>query len=89
MYWDRAITQRLNTNFGVRVNKTQSLGDVSDRDDRDYARAEVGFEWALKPVLFLGGGYHYTSQDFEFLGGDNSTSQAIFIGLNYRGLSRR
>ena len=36
-----------------------ALGDVSDRDDRDYARAEVRFQWALKPVLFLDAGYNW------------------------------
>jgi len=90
VFVDRAVTQRLNARFGVRLNETGTLGEVTDRDDRDYARAEIGVEWALKPVLFLGAGYNYTRQDFtSSLGGENADSQAIYIGLNYRGLSRR
>jgi hypothetical protein len=89
VFMDQALTQRLSANFGFRVNETGTLGDISERDNRDYVRAEIGFEWALKPVLFLGGGYHYTSQDFTFLGGNDAKSQSLYIGLNYRGLSRR
>jgi hypothetical protein len=90
MYFDHALTQRLNARVGIRLNETTSLGDVSQQNDRDYARAEVGFQWALKPVLFLDAGYNYTAQEFtNSLLGEKTDSQAIFIGLRYRGLSRR
>ena len=89
MYWVQTVTRRLNTSFGVRINTTEALGDVNDRNDRDFGRAEIRFEWALKPVLFLTGGYDYTTQEFTEFGVNSADSQALYIGLNYRGLSRR
>jgi hypothetical protein len=90
LYYDRVLTQRLNARFGVRMNETKALGDVAAEDNREYTRAEVGFEWALKPVLFLEGGYEYTAQDFtEDIIRQTTNSNAIYVGMSYRGLSRR
>jgi hypothetical protein len=90
VYYDRTLTQRLDARFGVRMNETESLGDVAADDNREFVRAEVSFEWALRPVLFLEAGYDYTAQDFtEDLIQQSTNSNSIFIGMNYRGLSRR
>jgi hypothetical protein len=90
MYYDRALTQRVNARFGVRLNETKSLGDVNVENDREYARAEVEFEWAWKPVLFLQAGYRYTTQDFtQDLIPNAADSNSFHIGMAYRGLSRR
>jgi hypothetical protein len=90
VYHDRELTQRLDARFGVRLNETKSLGDVNVEDNREYIRAEVGLAWAWRPTLFLEGGYRYTSQDFtEDIIQQTPDSNSIFIGMNYRGLSRR
>lgn len=90
IYYDRALTPRVNARFGVRVNETKALGDVDTVNNREYARAEVDFEWALKPVLFLEAGYGFTAQDFtEDLIQQRTKSNSIKIGMSYRGLSRR
>lgn len=88
-YYNRNLRQRLGMTFGVRVNETESLGDVAVEDNRKYWRAEVGFEWAMKPVLFLGAGYSFTAQDFtEDLIRDKTESNSVFIGISYRGLPK-
>jgi hypothetical protein len=90
MYYDRTLTQRVTARFGVRLNETKSLGDVNIQDNREYARAEIDFEWALKPVLFLQAGFGYTAQDFtEDLIPQKADSNSIYVGMTYRGLSRR
>jgi hypothetical protein len=90
MYYDRTLTQRVTARFGVRLNETKSLGDVNVEDNREYARVEIDFEWALKPVLFLQTGYGYTAQDFtEDLIPQKADSNSIYVGMSYRGLSRR
>lgn len=90
LYYDRTLTERLTGRFGLRLNETKSLGDVNSEDDREYTRAEIDFEWAVKPVLFLQGGYRYTSQDFtQDLIPNAADSNSFHIGMAYRGLSRR
>jgi hypothetical protein len=90
MYYDRALTQRLNAKFGVRLDETKYLGDVNAEDNREYARAEIDFEWALKPVLFLQAGYAFTAQDFpEDPIPQSADSNSIYIGMSYRGRSRQ
>jgi hypothetical protein len=90
IYHDRALTQRVNARFGVRLNETEPLGDVGAANNREYARAEVTFEWAVKPVLFMEGGYRFTAQSFEEdLLQQRNDSHSIYIGMSYRGLSRR
>ena len=89
LYLTHDLSQRVTAGFGIRANETESLGDVSEQDNRDYLRAELGFEWALKEVLFLGAGYDYTRQDFTFVGGEDATYQSVYVGLTYRGRSRR
>ena len=89
VYYDRDLPQRLNASFGIRLDDSESLGDVSVQDDREYARAEIDFTWAIKPVLFLGAGYAYTAQDFtEDLIQQKTSSNSVYIGISYRGLSQ-
>lgn len=89
VYYDRDLRQRLNASFGIRLDDSQSLGDIDTRDDREYARAELDFRWAIKPVLFLDAGYAYTAQDFtEDLLQQKTSSNSVYIGISYRGLSK-
>jgi hypothetical protein len=90
VYYDHALTKRLNVRFGLLLEENVAVGDVDPRGTREYARAEVGFEWAIRQVLFLETGYNYTSQDFpEDIIQQRTDSNAIYIGMSYRGLSRR
>jgi opacity protein-like surface antigen len=90
LYYDRDLRQRLRASFGIRVNKTEALGNVNVADNRDYDRMEIGFEWAISPVMFLDAGYSYTAQDFtEDIFRNKSDSNALYIGVAYRGKSKR
>jgi hypothetical protein len=88
-YFGREMTPRLTMDVGVRVSQTASLDDVKSEDDRNYKRAELNFTWAIKPVLFLGAGYSYTAQEFTSENVGQAASNGIYIGIGYRGLSRR
>ncbi len=89
VYYDRDLTQRLGASFGIRLDDSESLGDVSVQDDREYARAEIDFDWAIKPMWFLGAGYAFTAQDFtEDLIREKTSSHSVYVGISYRGLSR-
>jgi hypothetical protein len=89
-YVDRDMTQRLIANFGILVQESKSLGDINSIDDRDYANVGIGFQWAIKPVLFLTAGAEYYAQEFtEDLLGERTNSTSIYVGIGYRGRSRR
>jgi hypothetical protein len=89
VFYDRDLRQRLNASFGIRLDDSESLGDINVQDDREYARAEIDFTWAMKPVWFLAAGYAYTAQDFtEDLIQQKTSSNSVYIGISYRGLSK-
>jgi hypothetical protein len=89
-YVNREMTQRLSASFGVRLQESESLGNINNINDRRYSRVEVDFEWAIKPVLYLSTGYHYTAEEFINDPTEGKRDKnAIYVGVGYRGLSRR
>ncbi|MEO8464096.1 MAG: hypothetical protein ABI640_02050 [Gammaproteobacteria bacterium] len=88
IYYNRELTQRLKTTVGVLTSHTQTVGNVSVADTRDYRRAELNFEWAIRPKLFAGFGYTFTSQEFKEDPTGLHDTHAIFAGIRYRGMSR-
>lgn len=89
IYVRRALTERLSGGLALRNYRTETLDDVVSNDQRDYTRVELDLEWALTPRLFLTGGVNLTSQEFQSAGREDATSNAVFVGFNYRGLSRQ
>ncbi|HEY8518625.1 MAG TPA: hypothetical protein VIN61_00985 [Gammaproteobacteria bacterium] len=87
VFLNRRLTPRLNGGFAIRYIDTSTLGDVS-RFERDYYRAGFDFEWAMTPQWSLGGGFDWTRQEWDDRG-EHGTSNAVWLGMTYRGLSRQ
>lgn len=88
LYVDQNFTPKLNGRFGIRYDDITTLDEVRTIDQRDYARAEAEFRWAIKQRLFLIAGYQLTAQAFGGSPDSDAESNAIYVGINYRGLSR-
>jgi len=86
-YLQRQLTPRLGGQFGVRWFSYEALDEARSDDDRTYARAELTFEYTLKRTLFLFFGMDGLNQKYE--GEDAANATSLFVGLTYRGLSRR
>jgi hypothetical protein len=85
---DHEITQRLTTQIGVRLLRSRTLDDVSRIEDRNHARFQASFEWAMNPRLFLISGYRFTTQEFVREETRRADSNMVYLGMAYRGLSR-
>jgi hypothetical protein len=91
VYMERDLTPRLGFDFGVRLQETRTLGNVNSTNDRNYATAEMEFNWAIKPVLFFVAGLEYRTQEFtnDILNRGKTDAASLSAGIRYRGLSKR
>ncbi|HEX6998143.1 MAG TPA: hypothetical protein VF322_08355 [Gammaproteobacteria bacterium] len=87
IFLDRQLTPRVSGSFAVRYIDTSALGNVSSFQ-RDYYRLGFDFEWAMTPQWSLGGGFDWTRQEWDDRD-EEGTSNALWFGMTYRGLSRR
>ena len=83
----RLMTQRVTGTIGIRLTESRTLDNVKADNDRDYARAQIGVEWAITQRWNLRGEYIYTFQEFSGQARDTD-SNAFLVGISYRGLSR-
>jgi len=83
----RQITPRLTSEFGVRWFSYEALDKARSRGDRTYTRAELSFEYMMKRTLFVYFGVDVLRQKYE--GEGTANSNGVFVGVSYRGLSRR
>ena len=88
IYFEQQVRPRLTARIGGVLFRSESVGSISGFDDRDYMRLELDFEWAMRQTLFLMFGADIKQQEFRS-DGSNATSNSAFIGIQYRGLSRR
>jgi hypothetical protein len=88
VYMRRSMSERLTGAIGLRAYTTETLDDFVQSDERDYARLELEMEWAIAQRVFLNGGYTFTSQEFADVVPIKASSNSIYLGLTYRGLSR-
>jgi hypothetical protein len=84
----RELKPRLSGTAAILGQQTRTVGDVATSSDRDYGRLQLGLEWAMTERWFLLTGYTYTYQKFE-LDPTSVDANAVYIGVNYSGLSRR
>ena len=85
-YGDYQFSPRLTFQFGIRYTTTEPVG-TNAQIKRDYTRAELGVEWALKETMILFAGYNGIDQ--EFGPADQAASNSFLVGLTYRGRSRQ
>jgi hypothetical protein len=88
VYLNHALTERLSGRFGVRLSDNKSVGEAAPINDREYMRFEMSFDWGIRPRWVLTGGYHHIGQEFTQGVGGEATSDMLYIGVGYRGLSR-
>jgi len=88
VFVEQDFTPKLSGRFGIRYDDIAALDAVEARDDRDYARADVEFRWQMSQRISLLAGYQFTTQDFPDQPVPQATSNALYFGVNYRGLSR-
>jgi hypothetical protein len=100
-YLERQLSPRFGMRLGARFTRTNTLDDVDREDERDYSRVELGFERALSQRMFLTFGYDFTRQEFAnqptcppggsvaTCGSEDVSSNTLYLGVTYRGLSRR
>jgi hypothetical protein len=91
LYGDVDMSQRLGLEYGVLLQDTKTLGGLNSADDRNYYDLELGFSWAIKPVLFLVTGIEYQSQEFTnaVLTQGKTSATTFNVGVRYRALSKR
>lgn len=82
----RQMTPTLTGGIAFRAIDSGTLGDVTTAD-RNYARINLSLEWALTRSWAVAVGYDSIYQKFQGQSRD-ATSNAIWAGVNYRGLSR-
>lgn len=87
-YLQQQLTPRLVGQFGVRYFTTATLGNASSIDERHYGRLTLGFRWAVKRTLFLTFGVDSFNQRFLNQLNPLTTQNSVFVGVNYRGLSK-
>jgi hypothetical protein len=87
-YLDQRFTQRFDGEFGVTFFRSRTLDAASVIDDRDFASLVFGFEYAMKPTLFLRFGLNSFGQEFVNEGTGVANGQTAYFGVYYRGLSR-
>jgi hypothetical protein len=87
-YVQQRFSQSLTGIFGLRYDDIATLDQARTTDERDYARAEIEFRWALGSRMSLLTGYTYTAQSFGEIDVTKAKSNAVYFGVNYRGLSR-
>jgi hypothetical protein len=88
MFVERRFSPKLTGRFGVRYDDIATLDEIRTLDQRDYGRVEVEFRWAIARRLSLIAGYALTSQSFAEQLSSNAESNAVYMGINFRGLSR-
>jgi hypothetical protein len=88
LFVEQQFSPRLTGRFGVRYDDISTLDEVRTLNERDYARIETEFRWAMTMRLSLLAGYQLTAQEFANQANTDADSNAVYFGINFRGLSR-
>jgi hypothetical protein len=88
LFVEQTFSPKVVGRFGVRYDDIATLDEVRTVNDRDYGRVEIEFRWALARRMSLVGGYVFTGQSFHDTPEADADSNAIYFGLQYRGLER-
>ena len=88
---DADFSRRFGLEYGVLLQQTETLGSLNTADNRDYVDLQLGFHWAIRPVLSLVAGVEYQTQEFknDIVNRGRVTATTFDIGVRYKGLSKR
>jgi hypothetical protein len=86
--WRRAMSARVNGGLALRAVDAAGTPNVVN-SDRRYGRAELDVEWQLRPTWSFVASYAYARAfaDSAIANDDGSDSNAVTIGIRYRGRS--
>jgi hypothetical protein len=83
------FSPRFTGEFGLSLASFVPIDDLNQRDERDYARLQLTFEWAMTRTMFLAFGVDSYRQEFVNEEPGDTSVNSVFVGVNYRGLSRQ
>jgi hypothetical protein len=88
--WQRAMSARVNGGLAVRAIDAEGAQGIVN-SGRAYGRAELDIEWQLRPTWSFVAAYAYATalSEDELVANDGSESNAVTIGIRYRGRSMR
>lgn len=86
--WQRAMSARVNGSLALRAVDTEG-SPAGEGDGYQYGRVSLDIEWQLRPTWSLIAGYAYTNVSDDFVISDSSDSNALTVGIRYRGRSAR
>jgi hypothetical protein len=88
--WQRAMSARVNGRLALRAIDARGTPTIAG-SGRRYGRAEFGVEWQLRPTWSFVAGYAYATarSRSDVPEQDGSDSNAVTIGVRYRGRSLR
>ena len=88
--WQRAMSARVNGGLILRAIDAEGTPGIVN-SGRRYGRAEFDIEWQLRPTWSFTAAYAYATAlaDDSAIANDGSDSNAVTIGIRYRGRSVR
>jgi hypothetical protein len=86
--WDREMTARVNGGLVLRAVDAEGPPTLPGTSRR-YGRLELDIEWQLRPTWSLVAGYAHATARSTATVGDSAESNALTIGVRYRGQSQR
>jgi hypothetical protein len=88
--WQRAMSARVNGGLALRAIDAEGAPGIVN-SGRAYGRAELDVEWQLRPTWSFIAAYAYATalSEDELVANDGSESNAVTIGIRYRGRSLR
>jgi hypothetical protein len=86
--WQRMLSARVNGRMVLRAFDAEGIPTVPG-SDRRYGRAEVDVEWQFNPTWWFIAGYaHSTARSAVSITDESADSNAITVGIRYRGRSQ-
>jgi hypothetical protein len=86
--WQRQMSPRVTGRMVVRVIDAEGVPSVIG-SDRQYGRLQLALDWQLRPTWSLITAYAYARASSEVSFGDAAESNALTLGVRYRGRSQR
>jgi hypothetical protein len=84
----RQFRPRLSAAFGIRAAEIDAF-IAGAGEERDYWRASLEVQWAMTPRWRLLTGIDRVTQEFLTAGSADATSNSVFVGVRYQGLSQQ
>ncbi len=84
----REFQPRLSASIGLRAARIDASDESPDTRNRDYARLSLQVQWAMTQRWYLTTGLDKVTETRFDGGSGRATSNAVLVGIRYRGLSR-